>query len=121
MRDADPPDRARPSARPARACSPADPGFETLSTFPVTDNDAAATGRVAKAFAGHFGDNATETPRQTVSEDFSTIPDAAGVPYSYWSYGFTDRQTYLAAEKEGRLDDLPTNHSPQTCRRYSPP
>ena len=97
--------------------SPADPGFETLSTFPVTDNDAAATGRVAKAFAGHFGDNATETPRQTVSEDFSIIPDAAGVPYTYWSYGFTDRQTYLAAEKEGRLDDLPTNHSP----KYLPP
>jgi amidohydrolase len=97
--------------------SPADPDFETLFTFPVTDNDAATTDRVAKAFAGHFGDNATEAPRQTVSEDFSIIPDAAGVPYCYWSYGFTDRQIYLAAEKEGRLDDLPTNHSP----KYLPP
>ena len=50
---------------------------------------------------------------QTVSEDFSKIPDSVGVPYTYWGIGFTDRQTYLAAEKSGHLDDLPTNHSPK--------
>jgi metal-dependent amidase/aminoacylase/carboxypeptidase family protein len=49
--------------------SPKDPEFETIVTFPVTDNDAAAI-------------------------------------------GFTDKQAYLAAEKAGTLDDLPTNHSP---------
>jgi amidohydrolase len=92
--------------------SPKDPEFETIFTFPVTDNDAAATGRVAKAFAAHFGDLAGEIPPQTVSEDFSKIPDAAHVPYCYWAIGFTDKQAYLAAEKAGTLDDLPTNHSP---------
>jgi len=92
--------------------SPKDPEFETIFTFPVTDNDAAATARVAEAFAAHFGDLAGEIPPQTVSEDFSKIPDAAGVPYCYWSLGFTDKQTYLAAEQAGTLDDLPTNHSP---------
>ena len=56
--------------------SPKDPEFETIFTFPVTDNDAAATSRVAQAFAAHFG------------------------------------EAYLAAEKAGTLDDLPTNHSP---------
>jgi metal-dependent amidase/aminoacylase/carboxypeptidase family protein len=91
--------------------SPKDPEFETIFSFPVTDNDAAATDRVAKAFAGHFGEQALEIPPQTVSEDFSKIPDAAGVPYTYWAIGFTDRKTYLAAEQEGRLQDLPTNHS----------
>jgi hypothetical protein len=40
--------------------SPKDPEFETIFTFPVTDNDAAATGRVAKAFAARFGDLAGE-------------------------------------------------------------
>ncbi|MGH3217035.1 MAG: hypothetical protein ACRDN1_22220 [Trebonia sp.] len=60
--------------------SPEDPEFKTIFTFPVTDNDAAATGGVAKAFAAHFGDLAGEIPRQTVSEDFSKIPDAAHVP-----------------------------------------
>lgn len=52
-------------------------------------------------------------PRQTVSEDFSKIPDAAGVPYTYWGLGYTDRDTYLAAEKDGHLADLTTNHSPK--------
>jgi len=63
--------------------SPKDPEFETIFTFPVTDNDAAATGRVATAFAAHFGDLAGEIPPQTVSEDFSKIPDAAHVPYCW--------------------------------------
>jgi amidohydrolase len=93
--------------------SPRDPEFETIRGFPVTVNDPAATARVARAFSEHFGDRAGQIPAQTVSEDFSKIPDAAGVPYCYWSIGFTDRDTYLAAEKDGHLDDLPTNHSPK--------
>ena len=93
--------------------SPKDPEFETIFSFPITDNDTAATARVAKAFAAHFGDHAGQIPPQTVSEDFSKIPDAVGVPYCYWAIGFTDRDTYLAAEKDGHLDDLTTNHSPK--------
>jgi metal-dependent amidase/aminoacylase/carboxypeptidase family protein len=93
--------------------SPKGPDFETIFSFPVTDNDAAATGRVAQAFTAHFGDRATEIPKQTVSEDFSKIPDAVSVPYCYWALGFTDRDTYLAAERDGHLEDLPTSHSPK--------
>jgi hippurate hydrolase len=93
--------------------SPRDPDFETLASFPLTDNDAATTERVAAAFARQFGENASQLDRQTVSEDFSEIPDAAHVPYSYWGIGRTDRKVYLAAEKEGRLQDLPSNHSPK--------
>jgi amidohydrolase len=93
--------------------SPKDPEFETIFSFPVTDNDPVTTGRVAKAFTAHFGDRATEIPKQTVSEDFSKIPDSVSVPYCYWALGFTDRDTYLAAERDGHLDDLPTNHSPK--------
>jgi metal-dependent amidase/aminoacylase/carboxypeptidase family protein len=50
---------------------------------------------------------------QKVGEDFSKIPDAAGVPYTYWGLGYTDRDTYLAAEKAGHLADLTSNHSPK--------
>ena len=67
--------------------------------------------------AAQFGDQAGQLDRQTVSEDFSKIPDAAGVPYYYWGIGFTDAATYRAAQQAGRLDDLPTNHSP----RFLPP
>jgi metal-dependent amidase/aminoacylase/carboxypeptidase family protein len=93
--------------------SPQDPDFETVGTFPLTVNDPATTDQVAAAFTTHFGDRALEIDRQTVSEDFSNIPDAAGVPYTYWALGFTDEKTYRAAEKAGRLQDLPTNHSPK--------
>ena len=93
--------------------SPKEPEFETTLRFPITDNDPTVTERVAKAFAAHFGDKADEIPKQTVSEDFSKIPDAAGVPYTYWGLGYTDQKTYLAAEKDGHLDDLVTNHSPK--------
>jgi hypothetical protein len=72
-----------------------------------------STRRVAGAFAAHFGDRAKEQPRQTVSEDFSKIPDAARAPYTYWGIGFTDATAYRDAEQAGRLDDLPTNHSPK--------
>jgi amidohydrolase len=93
--------------------SPRDPDFETLASFPLLDNDASSTDRVAAAFAGHFGDDALVLDRQTVSEDFGIIPDAAGAPYTYWGIGRTDRKVYQAAEKAGRLADLPANHSPE--------
>jgi hippurate hydrolase len=93
--------------------SPKDPDFKTVASFPFLDNDPATTDRVAAAFAAHFGDNALELPRQTVSEDFGIIPDAAGIPYTYWGIGRTDRRAYRTAEKAGRLQDLPTNHSPK--------
>ena len=101
--------------------SPRDPDFETVGSFPLTVNDPATTDRVAAAFTTHFGGHALEIDRQTVSEDFSNIPNAAGVPYTYWGLGFTDEKTYRAAEKAGRLQDLPTNHSPTSCPRCSPP
>jgi hippurate hydrolase len=34
----------------------------TIFSFPVTDNDAAVTGRVARAFTAHFGDRDTLQP-----------------------------------------------------------
>jgi amidohydrolase len=94
------------------AGSPREPDFETLDSFPLTDDDADTTHRVAAAFDEYFGDRTVRLPQQTASEDFSDIPRAAGIPYTYWGIGGTDPQTYRAAEKNGRLDDLPANHSP---------
>ena len=93
--------------------SPKDPDFETLDSYPLTDNDADTTRRVAAAFSAHFGDRALQWDQQTASEDFSNIPRAAGIPYTYWAIGGTDPQTYRTAEKNGHLDDLPANHSPK--------
>ena len=95
------------------AGSPKDPDFETLDSYPLTDNDAGTTRRVAAAFSAHFGDRALQWDQQTASEDFSNIPRAAGIPYTYWAIGGTDPQTYRTAEKDGHLDELPANHSPK--------
>jgi hippurate hydrolase len=91
---------------------PQPPGLERYDHFPLTDNDATVTARVAEAFAGCFGELAGGLPRQSASEDFSDIPTALGVPYTYWGIGGVDADAYHAAARAGRVDqDIPVNHS----------
>jgi hippurate hydrolase len=92
--------------------APQDPEVELFDRFPLTDNDAATTTRVRAAFTDFFGDRAEELPQQTASEDFSDIPQALGVPYTYWGIGGTDPDTYRRAQRAGRVaQDIPVNHS----------
>ncbi|MGH3470502.1 MAG: amidohydrolase [Nocardioidaceae bacterium] len=92
--------------------SPRPPEFELFDHFPVTDNDPAVTDRVAEAFTDHFGDQAQRLPLQTASEDFSDIPRALGIPYTYWGIGGIDPALYQRAEAAGRISqDVPVNHS----------
>jgi len=93
--------------------SPKDPDIELFDRFPPTHNDPGTTASVRAAFDDYFGDRATTLPLQTASEDFSDIPNALEVPYSYWGIGGIDPDTYAAAEKAGRISqDIPVNHSP---------
>nr|WP_271213843.1 amidohydrolase [Rhodococcus wratislaviensis]GLK41113.1 peptidase [Rhodococcus wratislaviensis] len=92
--------------------SPRDPEFELFDRFPPTVNDPDTTARVAAAFTEHFGDRSRVMPMQTASEDFSDIPTALGVPYTYWGFGGIDPDTYRTAEQAGRVsEDIPVNHS----------
>ena len=96
---------------------PREPEFELFDRFPLTDNDAGVTDRVARAFDEAFGERAGPLEQQTASEDFSDIPTALGVPYTYWGIGGIDPQTYQEAQDVGRVaQDIPVNHSP----RYAP-
>jgi amidohydrolase len=91
---------------------PQDPEFELFDRFSLTDNDAAVTDRVASAFAGFFGDRAQQVGQQSASEDFSDVPTALGVPYTYWFIGGTDPADYEKAAQAGRVaQDVPVNHS----------
>src|SRR4051812_22699586 len=93
--------------------SPADPEFELFDRFPPTQNDPATTARVREAFEAFFGDRAHDLPLQTASEDFSDIPEALGVPYTYWGIGGIDPGSYRRAAEAGRVSqDIPVNHSP---------
>jgi amidohydrolase len=91
---------------------PREPDFELFDRFPLTANDDAATQRVESAFAAFFGDQARPVGQQSASEDFSDIPDALGVPYTYWFIGGIDPDRYAAAVRAGRVaQDVPVNHS----------
>ncbi len=93
--------------------SPKEPEFTLFDRFPPTSNDSSTTARVRIAFDSFFGDRVTDLPLQTASEDFSDIPTALSVPYTYWGVGATDADTYHQAETAGRIaQDIPVNHSP---------
>ena len=95
------------------SASPKPPEFELYDRFPATVNDEATTSTVRAAFDKHFGERSTDAPLQSASEDFSDVPSALGVPYSYWLIGGIDADTYSRAEKAGRVSqDIPVNHSP---------
>ncbi|MFF2028738.1 amidohydrolase [Arthrobacter sp. NPDC058192] len=101
--------------------SPKDPEFELYDRYPVTENNAGATDRVSSAFREYFGDQAFTIGRQSASEDFSEIPNALGVPYTYWGIGGTDPQLYAKAEAGGTiLTDIPANHSPKFAPVITP-
>jgi hippurate hydrolase len=98
----------------AAAGSPREPDFEYYDQFPLTSNDADVTDQVRAAFSAHFGADAVHrAERQTASEDFSRIPDAFGVPYTFWILGGADPDAYRAAAAKGTVSqDIPGNHSP---------
>lgn len=92
--------------------SPRPAELELFDRFPLTDNDDAATRRVAAAFSDFFGDRAEPMRQQTASEDFSDIPTALGTPYTYWGIGCSDRERYRQAADDGRIaQDIPVNHA----------
>jgi amidohydrolase len=98
----------------AAAGSPQEPEFEYYDQFPLTMNDPAVTATVTDAFRHHFGaERVVPALPATASEDFSRIPDAFGVPYTYWFVGSTPSDVYRAASARGTVaTDVPANHQP---------
>jgi hippurate hydrolase len=97
----------------AASDAPKPPEFTTLSSYPMTDNDDAATQRVAEAFSTLFGDSAYESKPAAASEDFSVFGRTWGVPYVFWFVGGNDPQVYAKAKEQGKLNMIPSNHSPR--------
>lgn len=70
------------------AGSPEPAQFELYDSYPLTNNDAETTKTVTDAFIAHFGsERVGDCGGVPASEDFSTIPDAFGIPYCYWGLG----------------------------------
>ena len=109
------------NAEAAASGAPKPPTFTAQDRFPPTYNDEAATRNVVDALKGRLGgDQVHEIIPASASEDFSEFARAWNVPSVYWAVGGTDRQTYAQAEKAGRMNELPSNHSPQFAPVLNP-
>jgi len=100
-------------AEGAASNAPREPEFTTLSSYPLTINDADTSERVREAFEAQFGERAYETSPAAASEDFSVFGREWGVPYAFWFIGGTDPDTFQKALKEKNLNEIPSNHSPK--------
>jgi amidohydrolase len=93
--------------------APGDPEFTTLDSYPLTENDAIATAKIAEAFDAQFGDKSYETKPASASEDFSVFGRNWKVPYVFWFVGGTDPKIYLEAKSKNQINSIPSNHSPR--------
>ena len=97
------------------------PEFTTINSYPLTENDLAATQKVAQAFQQQFGENALLAPSPaSASEDFSIFGRTWGVPYVFWFVGSTDPTAYAKAQQEKAVNKIPSNHSPKFAPQLHP-
>jgi amidohydrolase len=89
--------------------------------FPLTVNDEDATRKVTEALRQRLGpERVGPTGVTSASEDFTVISRAWNTPSVYWAVGGVDPQQYAEAEKAGRLNEIPSNHSPEFAPVISP-
>jgi hippurate hydrolase len=101
------------NAEAAASGAPRAPEITPLDHYPLNNNDADATERVADAFRGHFSaPRVHKVEAAPASEDFGSIGAEWGVPSVFWFVGGTDPDVYAKAKAENRINDIPTNHSP---------
>ena len=101
------------TAEASASNAPRPPEFRLLNRFPILSNDPEATGRTVGALTRHFGEaRVHEIPLVNASEDFGEFGTAAGVPSVFWYFGGLDPETVTKAAAEGRMDEIPSNHSP---------
>jgi amidohydrolase len=101
------------NAEAAASGAPRPPEITPLDSYPLNVNDKAASDRVAEAFRAHFSaDRVHHTGPAPASEDFGCFGTEWHAPSVFWFVGGTDPALYAKAKTEGRLNELPVNHSP---------
>ena len=94
--------------------APKEPEFKTLDQYPLTKTDPDAVKRVGDAFRDFFpADKVQSTQPTSASEDFGSFGREWGVPSLFWFVGGTDPDTYKKAKDDGKVAEIPTNHSPK--------
>jgi amidohydrolase len=93
--------------------APRPPEITTLDSYPLNLNDKTASDRVAEAFRAHFSaGRVIHTGPAPASEDFGCFGTEWHAPSVFWFVGGTDPVLYSKAKADGRINQLPVNHSP---------
>jgi hippurate hydrolase len=101
--------------------APQAPQITPLDHYPLNVNDSDASERVKQALQAHFGgDRVRHTGPAPASEDFGCFGTAWDSPSVYWFVGGTDPDVYNKAKAEGRINELPVNHSPMFAPVINP-
>ncbi|HMM88043.1 M20 family metallopeptidase [Bradyrhizobium sp.] len=94
--------------------APRKPEVTPLDRYPLNVNDETASNRIAAAFRDYFSsERVKHTGPAPASEDFGCFGTAWQVPSVFWFVGGNDPVAYAKAKAEGKLNELPVNHSPQ--------
>ncbi len=100
-------------AEAAASGAPKPPEITRGSSYPLGVNDAGTTERILDVFRRHFSPERVHIRGPaSASEDFGTFGSEWHVPSVYWFVGGSDPATYAMAKQAGKLNELPTNHSP---------
>ncbi len=94
--------------------APAKPEIRQKEHYASVRNDPNATHIVLNSFRSNFPEAMIEETQATsASEDFGTFGTESGVPSVFWFVGGTEGVEFKTALDEGRIGEIPTNHSPR--------
>ncbi|KAF1913777.1 hypothetical protein BDU57DRAFT_531638 [Ampelomyces quisqualis] len=103
-------------AEAAASSNPHTPELTQTTRFPFLFNDDDVTCVLERSFSEYFqpGKNSyqPDIARLQGSEDFGILATAVGKPSCFFLYGGVDPEVYDRAEREGKMKELPGNHSP---------
>ncbi|KAI1120370.1 putative hippurate hydrolase [Nemania abortiva] len=91
---------------------PRGPSIDHTDDIPAVVNDVGVVETLQKAFYERFGDKVQQMDPALTSDDFSILGAARSIPYCYWKFGGTDVAKWEKAKDEGKLGEIPSNHSP---------
>lgn len=90
----------------------APPVYRMTRHLPTTVNDEAMMKTLAKSFTDHFKDDFdANIMATTIAEDVSILAVSCGKPYVFWHWGGIEEGLWDQKLKEGRLMDVPANHT----------
>ncbi|MFI6858617.1 amidohydrolase [Streptomyces sp. NPDC050421] len=92
--------------------APKPPDFTWFASAPALVSEPESTKTTVAAFTEHFGaQRLLPMPQVNASEDVGVFGEALGVPTVFWFWGGLETESTIAAFTEGRMDELPSNHS----------